>query len=917
MGPMSVSESLVTSPPASVVDRADPRPATEVPVAVRVSVAIWIVPLLALAALLTGIDILLSMRLGLLANPPLNDGLGYVVDARLPPKLVLTPPRQQLDRPYLEVVEVESPVLDAVPALDALSRRAPLWAGLLKLSDLLFGAGDWQPFTARFWQIGPLLILVFIVVRHHSTTALAWTAVLVTGLVPTVSVSVRSATYERFVSHTVDFGREWFMADLRPDLAASVALLALIVAYFAWLERPTRGRAVVTGATFALAVLMKPTVSPATLCVLGLAGLYTLLLRRQTLLENVSQAVIAAGSGLLLLVPWMAAGGLEAVYENFVVNTTSLGPIWGTTSDGDAMAVRVAPRVVRTADFAGSTMGPEFWLVVGLGLILAIIHWGRAVCKQATLDGYCFVGCATVVLAIVMAFILRSIGAFALLLLWLAAWCLISREAARVLAHFRINQAVLPALAGVYCVAFVAAGFYASAIWPAYGRQVGQTSIQVSQAIERDIMRTAAPHDTLTSVEIWGFPLSLANDLGLTHRFVVSPNLYALGLRGRTPDEVADDLFRTCTECSVVVTLDADSVNDSPHLNSPVLTRPYQDAVAQWVKAPTSPYVLARTYPIAVDPFTSMSRNEEGRYGPSLLLFVRDDGRALPARGFDGLRDGILYGSGWYKTEIANGERFHWAGDEVELVLSPTGQSALAIEIEPGPDLAGGPLVLSRIADDGSTQRLPPIATRRTVTLDVPGAPSTKRSLRLRNESPTPQRGIGGRPLSFRVFDAYWGRTALPYSPALLLTLNGPTDIGPSELRQQIAAASTTPEDGLFVGFGWYPAEQTGGPFRWAATDCEIVVTRPTGQRRELQLELEPGPGIGTAPFELDVVDADEHVVGTVRAQGRDTVRVPLPLRPGVDSQVFRLRVRGGGVTVPGDLRILNFRVFSLRWAPN
>jgi len=65
------------------------------------------------------------------------------------------------------------------------------------------------------------------------------------------------------------------------------------------------------------------------------------------------------------------------------------------------------------------------------------------------------------------------------------------------------------------------------------------------------------------------------------------------------------------------------------------------------------------------------------------------------------------------------------------------------------------------------------------------------------------------------------------------------------------------------------------------------------------------------------VVDADEHVVGTVRAQGRDTVRVPLPLRPGVDSQVFRLRVRGGGVTVPGDLRILNFRVFSLRWAPN
>lgn len=264
----------------------------------------------------------------------------------------------------------------------------------------------------------------------------------------------------------------------------------------------------------------------------------------------------------------------------------------------------------------------------------------------------------------------------------------------------------------------------------------------------------------------------------------------------------------------------------------------------------------------------------------------------------------------------ANDERFRWAGDEAELVLSPAGQAALTIEIEPGPDLAGGPLALSVVAQDGSSLRLPPITTRRAMTLSVPGAPGGKRVLRLRNEGPTPQRGIGGRVLNFRVFDAYWGRTPLPHTPALLLKLNDPADVTPADKRRWLADTGTAPEDGLFVGFGWYPAERAAEPFRWATSDAEIVVTRPTGRRRELQLDLEPGPGMGAHPFELDVVGADEAVVATVRAQGRAAVRVPLPLRSGTESRVFRLRVRGGGIGVPSDPRILNFRVFSVLWAP-
>jgi hypothetical protein len=209
---------------------------------------------------------------------------------------------------------------------------------------------------------------------------------------------------------------------------------------------------------------------------------------------------------------------------------------------------------------------------------------------------------------------------------------------------------------------------------------------------------------------------------------------------------------------------------------------------------------------------------------------------------------------------------------------------------------------------------LPPISARHSLTFEVPGSPTAKRSIRLRNESPTPQRNIGGRVLNFRVFDAAWGQPGTANGPTLLLQVNASTDIGPPDARRQLAATRTTPADGLFVGQGWHDVEQVGGVFRWADSDAEIVVTRPSGQRRELALELEPGPGVA-GDLTLDLVDEGGGVIATIRSTRRETVRVPLPIRPEVETQVFRLQVRGGGLPTPNDPRILNFRVFSLRWA--
>jgi hypothetical protein len=55
--------------------------------------------------------------------------------------------------------------------------------------------------------------------------------------------------------------------------------------------------------------------------------------------------------------------------------------------------------------------------------------------------------------------------------------------------------------------------------------------------------------------------------------------------------------------------------------------------------------------------------------------------------------------------------------------------------------------------------------------------------------------------------------------------------------------------------------------------------------------------------------------IGSVQVRGRETVRVPLPIRRESETQTFELRVLGGGLSTPNDPRTLNFRVFSIRWA--
>jgi hypothetical protein len=167
------------------------------------------------------------------------------------------------------------------------------------------------------------------------------------------------------------------------------------------------------------------------------------------------------------------------------------------------------------------------------------------------------------------------------------------------------------------------------------------------------------------------------------------------------------------------------------------------------------------------------------------------------------------------------------------------------------------------------------------------------------------------RILNFRVFGLGCAEDAAS-SPSMLLQLNGDPDITPDAYRQALGRGEL-PADGVLLGRGWYTLESPSQQrFRWVANDAELVVTSPRGTKRMVELEVEPGPGVGSQPFVLQVLDSEGQAVASIDVHGRGVVRAAVPTRAGTTS-IVRLHVVGGGLPTPNDPRTLNFRVFSVR----
>ncbi len=122
-----------------------------------------------------------------------------------------------------------------------------------------------------------------------------------------------------------------------------------------------------------------------------------------------------------------------------------------------------------------------------------------------------------------------------------------------------------------------------------------------------------------------------------------------------------------------------------------------------------------------------------------------------------------------------------------------------------------------------------------------------------------------------------------------------------------------SPGSGLLFGKGWLPVERYSAdePFRWAGQYAELLLERPPDGVSGLAVELEPGPGTGSAPLDLEVIAEGYRVLAHVNVGRRS--RLHLPLEPPLPARIW-FRVHQGGLPAEHDPRVLNFRAFRVDW---
>src|SRR5437868_5119329 len=127
------------------------------------------------ASAVVAVDGYFSAQEGYLSRPAYYDGAGYMLFARSAYELLAG--------------------LHLHSAFDQLIRAlTPGWTALLALQYFVFGPGLWQAFTARFWAVALLLLLVYWIVRRRSSRSLAVAATVLTALLPMISAAVRSSS---------------------------------------------------------------------------------------------------------------------------------------------------------------------------------------------------------------------------------------------------------------------------------------------------------------------------------------------------------------------------------------------------------------------------------------------------------------------------------------------------------------------------------------------------------------------------------------------------------------------------------------------------------------------------------------------------------------------------------------------------
>ena len=282
--------------------------------------------------------------------------------------------------------------------------------------------------------------------------------------------------------------------------------------------------------------------------------------------------------------------------------------------------------------------------------------------------------------------------------------------------------------------------------------------------------------------------------------------------------------------------------------------------------------------------------------------------------------DGLFLARGWHVLEAgADGEPFRWASAQAEIAVTrPTHtHRRVRLEIEPGPGVNDAAFELQVRGRHGDLVRGAWISGRSVVACELPLDETPLQLFRLEAARGGRVFARDPRVMNFRLFGMAWSDDLSWDATSRLCEAETPPEAAGTGLQRlsEEGLGRPGPPDEIFLGRGWHRLEVHGPVFwRWAGPCARLVIQRPTGRRRVLRLDLEPGPGVARQPFDLWLLDQGGQTIAQRRVQARSTLDVELPLEPAA-AACFDIEIPGGGRRIATDPRLLNFCLYRIGWA--
>jgi hypothetical protein len=536
------------------------------------------------AAIVLAVDLWFSSQLGLLSLPPTFDGISYLLDAkRIYNTLGQAGAGAPAPREYI-----------GVPAV--------LWWGLMLASFAFFGAGEWQAATARFWPTALLLLLVWWCVHRRAGRRWAVLAVLATALLPALSVSLRACGW-CYATGQIESERDWYLADLRPDLLFAVLLLWGVAILVEGARNLTPAILAASGVFLGLALLAKPSGFPMVFLAWGATWLGVAAVNRPAWSPRfiLGLGVWNALPAAVLAGPCALAGVAQWAYG-----------YW--TADAD---LKIAQYALASSDRWAelgyySTVLPlwlgriEGWVIVAAGFACLVAS------RLASRDrrGWAYLALAAIVYAVIARVPAKSlfIGLFYCLLVWLGALPALAAALEAWSERWRRLPAVIGAVAVLYYLVISGLALYGMTHWPADERAIGPANRAAWQALAADLKAHLDVEDRFVVPPIFGASAGLQffilDERGLAPKDGVSYAQMRL-----EPDAFARAMM---AECQAVVVLDDSALALPSFARRSRIDSPRIQALGHAVQRPDSGFRRIGTYRFEDRAIDSVATQSEG-----------------------------------------------------------------------------------------------------------------------------------------------------------------------------------------------------------------------------------------------------------------------------------------------------------------